>query len=227
MIKVIGHRGSAGTALENTLRSFEAALAVGVDMVEADIQKTKDGHFVVFHDNIIDRITNGTGFLENFTLDELKKFKLKDKSKILQLKDLCLFCKANEVPLFAESKSESIAIELYKFISNFLKNDQYIIGSFFHKQIYDLKKKFPASQVGIIFESYPINIAKYIKQVNADYVSIGFESATDSLVTEIKSTKKQLLFWTVDVDIEIKKAIAYEPFGIISNYPGRVRAFIQ
>ena len=59
----IGHRGAAGHAPENTLASVEHAIALGVDLVELDVQRTKDGHLVIIHDKRVDRTTNGVGLV--------------------------------------------------------------------------------------------------------------------------------------------------------------------
>ena len=71
---VVGHRGSAGTAPENTMASFTAAVEAGVDMVELDIRMTKDFHFVVMHDRRVDRTTNGKGNVWELTLQQLRFF---------------------------------------------------------------------------------------------------------------------------------------------------------
>jgi glycerophosphoryl diester phosphodiesterase len=55
--EVIGHRGAAGLAPENTVESFEAAVAAGADRVEFDVRRTRDGHAVVFHDLNLDRFS--------------------------------------------------------------------------------------------------------------------------------------------------------------------------
>lgn len=70
---VIGHRGAAGHAPENTLVSFRTAARLGVGWVEFDAMLTKDGVPVVFHDNRLDRTTDGFGLLRNTTLDTLKR----------------------------------------------------------------------------------------------------------------------------------------------------------
>jgi glycerophosphoryl diester phosphodiesterase len=70
-MKVIGHRGAAGLAPENTFAGFDIALALGVDGIETDVQKTKDGKLVLFHDNLLDKTTNGTGILQETLWQEL------------------------------------------------------------------------------------------------------------------------------------------------------------
>ncbi|GAC1381074.1 MAG: glycerophosphodiester phosphodiesterase family protein [Ktedonobacteraceae bacterium] len=71
-MKVIGHRGAAGLAPENTFAGFEIALAMGVDGIETDVQRTKDGTLVLFHDDLLDKTTNGKGVLQEKSWHELQ-----------------------------------------------------------------------------------------------------------------------------------------------------------
>lgn len=74
-MKIWAHRGCSQMYPENTLLAFEKAAAIeGLTGIELDIQLTRDGHIVVFHDEKIDRTTDGTGELKKYTLAELKKF---------------------------------------------------------------------------------------------------------------------------------------------------------
>ena len=70
---VIGHRGVAGLAPENTLASFRRAAALGLTMVEFDVRLSSDGHPIVFHDDVLDRTTNGHGAVEDWPLDRLRQ----------------------------------------------------------------------------------------------------------------------------------------------------------
>lgn len=71
---VIAHKGASGTAPENTLASFEKAIDLGVDMIELDVRNTFDEQIIVFHDSTLDRTTNGSGLVHDYTLEEIKKF---------------------------------------------------------------------------------------------------------------------------------------------------------
>lgn len=72
-MKVIGHRGAAGLAPENTFAGFDLALELGVDGIETDVQRTKDGKLVLFHDDRLDKTTNGTGVLQETSWEELQQ----------------------------------------------------------------------------------------------------------------------------------------------------------
>jgi glycerophosphoryl diester phosphodiesterase len=71
-IQIVGHRGAAGVAPENTLPSFEAAWAAGVAWVETDVHLTRDGVPVLLHDATLDRTTTGHGRIGGITWEELQ-----------------------------------------------------------------------------------------------------------------------------------------------------------
>jgi glycerophosphoryl diester phosphodiesterase len=71
-VTVMAHRGFSGAAPENTLSAFKKAIDIGTDVVELDVQLSKDGSLVVFHDDTLERTTGRTGRLADLTLQELK-----------------------------------------------------------------------------------------------------------------------------------------------------------
>ena len=77
-IMVAAHRGDWRNAPENSLSAFKNAAAMGVDIVELDLAKTKDGVIVIMHDQTIDRTTNGKGAPGDYTYDEIQKFGLRN-----------------------------------------------------------------------------------------------------------------------------------------------------
>ncbi|RKJ05516.1 glycerophosphodiester phosphodiesterase, partial [Butyricicoccus sp. 1XD8-22] len=70
---VLAHRGGAHLAPEHTMIAFQKAIDLGVDGFEIDIRLTKDEEIVVFHDDTVDRTTDGSGFVKDYTLEELKQ----------------------------------------------------------------------------------------------------------------------------------------------------------
>ena len=76
-ILVAAHRSGHNGHPENSLSALKHAIEIGVDIAETDVKVTKDSVVVLMHDGKIDRTTNGTGNPENYTLAELKKFRLK------------------------------------------------------------------------------------------------------------------------------------------------------
>jgi glycerophosphoryl diester phosphodiesterase len=71
--RIFAHRGDAAHFPENTLPSFQSAIEIGADVIETDVQQSKDGHFMIFHDDTIDRVTESRGRIGDYTLQELKR----------------------------------------------------------------------------------------------------------------------------------------------------------
>jgi glycerophosphoryl diester phosphodiesterase len=72
-VVVIAHRGANRVAPENTLAAYRAAIDLGVDFIEIDVQTTADGQLVLMHDSTVDRTTNGSGAVRSLTLSQIKE----------------------------------------------------------------------------------------------------------------------------------------------------------
>lgn len=70
----IAHRGFSGNYPENTMLAFKKAVEAGCDGIETDLHMTRDGIIVICHDETIDRTTNGSGFINDYSYEELCKF---------------------------------------------------------------------------------------------------------------------------------------------------------
>lgn len=96
---VVAHRADWRNFPENSLEAVESAINMGVDMLELDVQRTKDGVLMLMHDHNLDRMTNGTGNIDETTWEEISKLNLKDHEgnvtayKVPKLEDVLLLCK--------------------------------------------------------------------------------------------------------------------------------------
>ena len=97
---VVSHRGDWRNAPENSLQAIERCIHMGVDIVELDVRISKDSVLVLMHDQTIDRTTTGKGKVSDYTLAELKEFRLKDglgaklhRQQIPTLEEALLLCK--------------------------------------------------------------------------------------------------------------------------------------
>lgn len=85
-MKIWAHRGCSYAWPENTLQAFKAACRLPIAGIELDIQLTKDGHLVVIHDETVDRTTDGSGHVSDFTLEELKRLKIQTHPSLFRQK---------------------------------------------------------------------------------------------------------------------------------------------
>ena len=79
-VLVVAHRGDWRNYPENSLAAIQSCIDIGVDIVEIDVAKTKDGHLILMHDQTLNRTTNGLGKVSDFTLKQIKDLNLKDAS---------------------------------------------------------------------------------------------------------------------------------------------------
>ena len=98
-VLVVSHRADWRNAPENSLQAIQNCIDMGVDMVEVDLKKTKDGHLILMHDKTINRTTTGKGKPGDYTLAELKALRLKNgaghktRHQIPTFEECMLLCK--------------------------------------------------------------------------------------------------------------------------------------
>jgi len=76
-IFVAAHRADWIYAPENSLQGLRNAIFFGADLIETDVRRTRDGHYIMMHDATVDRTTNGSGTIAEMTLDEIRQLRLK------------------------------------------------------------------------------------------------------------------------------------------------------
>lgn len=84
---IYAHRGYSAKYPENTISAFKAALP-HVDGIELDVQLTRDGRLVVIHDETVDRTTNGSGFVKDMTLRQLRLLRTESGERIPTLEEV-------------------------------------------------------------------------------------------------------------------------------------------
>ena len=96
---VVAHRADWRNYPENSLEAIQSSIEMGVDMLELDVQRTKDGVLILMHDQKLDRTTTGQGNIAETTWEEISKLNLKDHKgevtsyKVPKLEDALLLCK--------------------------------------------------------------------------------------------------------------------------------------
>jgi len=218
-MEIIGHRGAAGLEFENTISSILKAIEIGVEWIEVDVWETTDHEIIVFHDAYLDRLSNHSGFIKDLSFDEIKGIKLKNGEHIPTLKEVAKIAKEKDVKLVVELKSENALFPTLDILKSILPISQFVIGSFFHRPIKELKEKNPQIQTSIMFEGVPTDLENYLKDINPDYVIVSIETFNSYLLTSVEKLNKKLIFYTINNNAEILLATRAKPFGIITNFP--------
>ena len=139
-MKIIGHRGVAGVALENTLESIRYAMQTNVDAIEFDVRLTADKQFVLCHDSTTWRISDQVKTINAEPLAAIKRVKLRNGEHIPTLKQVLKV--TADKPLYIEPKGESWAHELAKLLRQHDTSRLSVIA-FDHKELAKFHAKLP------------------------------------------------------------------------------------
>jgi glycerophosphoryl diester phosphodiesterase len=113
---VIGHRGAAGLAPENTISSLHKAVEAGVHMVEADLRQTRDGQVVLSHDPTLARTYDDRRRISDLTLEEIRAIGEKEGRRMPELTE---FLEEAKLPLNLELKESGMEEKVVAAIKNF------------------------------------------------------------------------------------------------------------
>ena len=224
---VIGHRGASGYEPENTIPSFEKAIKLGVDIVECDVQCCASGEVVVFHDNKLDRLTNGTGYIEQKTLHQLKQLVVDKDQQISTLQEV-LDCINRRVVVNIELKDAGTVVSVAKIIEQYVQEkgwsyNDFIVTSFNHYYVRDFKQQSPLVRVGVILAGIPIDFGAFGECIGANIIVLFVGSINQAFIDDIHARGMQVFVFTVNDLDEIKRMKNLNVDGIISDYPDRVK----
>lgn len=158
---VVGHRGIPDQAPENTIESAKLAVEKGADIVELDIYVTKDGELVVIHDETLNRTTNGTGKVENLTLEQIRQYtanrSYRNPSaypdvKVPTFREYLEAFKGTDTHLFVELKSEQAdLVPLFvEQVQEYGMEGQISVISFLPSQIKRVNEQMPGMSCGLL-----------------------------------------------------------------------------
>jgi glycerophosphoryl diester phosphodiesterase len=225
MIK-IGHRGAKGFVSENTLPSFQKAMEIGVDGIELDVRLTADGELVVIHDEAIDRTTNGNGLVSQFSLKELKAFRINSTLEIPTLREV-LNIIDKKCFINIELKEYETADKVVALINEFIiyKNwnySRFLVSSFNWHALQNVRVLNPEIPIGVLTETdleMAFIFAKFLKAVAiiSHYLLIN-----ETEVIEIQNAGIKIIAWTVNEKEAIEKMKELKINGIISDFPNRI-----
>lgn len=201
----IAHRGyhdlSKGRA-ENSMSAFRAAVDAGF-AIECDVQVTKTGEPVVFHDPTLDRMTSVSGNLRDYTPQELEPNKLLDTTDGIYTLSQHLDAVAGRVPLVIEVKGvEGKDAGLVEGVAKSLKNyhGPVAVMSFDHWILAQFAKKMPDVRRGLTAEGGEETAdthRKALKQFDLQFVSYGVRDLPHPFVKEVREAGHPVITWTV------------------------------
>ena len=141
-VTIAAHRGDWRNHPENSIPAFKSCIDMGIDMIEIDVQRTKDGKLILMHDRTVDRCTNGKGKIEDMTYDEIQKLRLRPQHNASATR--------NHIPTL----EEVLVLGKGKILINIDKGYDYF------QQVYELLEKTGTTDQVIIKSGYSLDKVK-------------------------------------------------------------------
>ena len=235
--RIIGHRGVAGHAPENTLASIREAAAMGLVWVEFDVMMTKDGELVLIHDESLSRTTDGCGQVPNKLLAELKerdaggwfdeRFQseriptLKETTKLLVELGLAANIEIKPAKGYAQETGEAVG----KFLRTEWPPELIapIISSFQAEALEEISKVAPDVPRGFLVGRVPTNWSEILDHLDCAFLHCSQRHLLQSQAAKILDSGHHVLCYTVNNRAKAEELWSWGVNAVFSDYPDRLR----
>lgn len=171
-MKIIGHRGAAGLALENTIESIRVAIATGVDAIEIDVRTTKDNKLVLCHDKNTGNISEDSYTINELSLSNLQKVKLHNGEFLATLEQAIKT--ASGTALVIEGKDNHWARPLSKTLKSYKNLPEFRVISFNHQELYTFSQLNSKIPVYALENTNPFEVIRTARVLGFNGVDINF-----------------------------------------------------
>jgi len=239
---VIGHRGIAKHAPENTLSSFKLAAKQKVDWIEFDIRLTKDNSLVVFHDDTLERTTNGSGWVHEHTLKELAMLDagawfspafrgepipvFEEVLPELFKLSLYLNIELKIPPRVDETHENRLCEQVITLLSSSWPSLQAwpLISSFHWPLLEKIRHALPEVPLGFLSETCEAATIKMVANTPNAALHCDYQNLSEEMLNLCEQASVPVLAYTVNQPEIAKKLINAGIFGLFSDDPQHLRA---
>lgn len=207
--------------LENTMASFTHAIALGVQAIEFDVHRTKDGAFVVCHDPHLARVSASAAAIEDMTLAELQTIQLHNGQCVPLLGDVLALGAAADMPMIVELKIDHHIEEFCQLLDAF-PHARITVASFLHDAAAKVHRLRPALPVYLAEERHPFGIIKKVKALGVNGTDLNvlllnpltyWLAQRAGITIMVYTVNNRLLGWLI--------TFLYPRVQLCTNYPAR------
>ena len=222
-MQIMGHRGAAGLAPENTIASITEALAAKADWVEFDVRRTRDGHIVLVHDSHTGRIAKKRLVVNKSAMSDLQTIEMKRGQSIPTLQEaIAIIDKKAKINI--EIKSADCVPQVVELIQSYYKKnyerEHFLISSFSPavlRAVQELDKTIPLS----LLQIWPVRF-RWLRSVKLSAVGFYHISALTPFIVALAKRKGLYTYaYTVNSVEEAKQLKRLGIDGIVTNYPNK------
>jgi glycerophosphoryl diester phosphodiesterase len=240
----IGHRGAAALRPENTLRSFRAAVAEGVDLVEFDVLDLPRGPLVLAHSDRLDEVSHGTadGSVRERSLAELREV----APELTTLEEALAFFvdESPDVGLHVDLKLTTRLDELAVALRRFGLEERTVVSSFHVPSLRTVARDAPAVRIGFTYPedrygvsrrpalqpvlrmglaglraATPLVLPRLIGRAGATVLMLQHALVTPRSVARVRTLGAPVLAWTVDDPADLERVVDAGVAGVVTNDP--------
>lgn len=232
-MEVWAHRGASGYMPENTMEAFELAVKQKADGIELDVQTTRDGKLVVIHDETIDRVTNGTGKVKDFTLAQLKELRVSTPAapgetyRIPTLNEVLDFMKNTNMKVNIELKNSicfypGMEEKVLELVKEMKMEERIVYSSFNHYSLIKIKQLDAQAQTGLLFADGWVNPALYAKNLGIDALHPAvYHLQYPQFMETADRAGLEVRVWTANTPGQILTVKDAGAHVVITDYPDR------
>ena len=195
-MKIIGHRGAAGLALENTIESILAAKKAGVDAIEFDIRLTSDNVFVLMHDHSVDRVSEHNHVIQEILEHHIQDITLHNGEKLPTLSEA--LHAAGSTPVIIEAKGTAWAESLAHFLDSYNSPLDATVISYNHQDLGEFAKLCPAIPTYAIEHLRVFEAIQFAKQNGFTGVDMNFWILNPLTYFLARRKKLKIIVYTVN-----------------------------
>ena len=232
MTEIMAHRGSRINRPENTLTAFEEAVRVGADGIELDVHLSKDGQVVVLHDETLDRTTDGSGFVHEWTLADLQQLdagswfdpafsgqRIPSLAEVLDLLEALGFRGRLNIEL-KRGKNRGMEKKIHSLLEQKQRSFEVLFSSFSLRALWRLHRLLPGAEVAYLIKKsrFLLLLGKYLPWISSLHLS------QKSYLPKPFYSSKRIRIWTVNQEKGMKKAFQLGVEAIITDKPEVAKA---
>lgn len=239
-MKIIAHRGFSGKYPENTLLAFEKAVEASSDAIELDVQLTKDGILVLFHDDTFTRLIQTEGFLLDHNWIDLEQYKVRKRrlnrnvyAPILSLEAYFNWVQDREIMTVIELKNnlrphEGMEEKLVALLRKFKLEHRVIVSSFKKESVLRIKKIAPPIPCAYITKLKKDEDLSWLEHSQIEYIHPKFTRLWPWNVAKLKNLGVRISPWTVNHPLFMWYLLHIPNlYGIITDRPDRLQKVIK
>ena len=237
-MKVTAHRGYSGCYPENTMLAFQKAAEAGADEIELDVQLSRDGRVMVFHDEALERLTGHKEFLRDLDYKELKELNAAKMvygtqfgfNPIPTLDEYLAWVKNTGLVTNIELKNsrfyyEGLEEKTIALIEEYALEERVYFSSFLHVSLVKCKKLKPKIPCGALLHIPFGNAGHYVRSSGLDYYHPKIDTLDDETAASCGDNGVEINVWTVDDMAGLHKAKNLNCRGVITDFPDVCKAW--